>query len=200
MKSKGVLILIAVLLALILCAQLYGIKMGESSRDIMEHEDYAGRDEFYEEDFLFTIPEVNFMRLDTAIRLETHKDDLVSLGAANSAPSTVFARISTSGCPSCSSTLLRNLHRLKREVPTANIVVLIKNITGHDLYVNTIEHGRAFEMLKVQDFPLDSIILNDSPYIFLINEGGNIASHFICNYGDTTYIRKYVDGLTELKR
>ncbi len=46
--------------------------------------------------------------------------------------------------------------------------------------------------MKTNEFPLDSIIDPDSPYLFTLKSNGVITNHFVCQYGDTTNLRYYL--------
>ncbi len=60
------------------------------------------------------------------------------------------------------------------------------------MYVNSVQHNNDFIMMKTNEFPLDSIIDPDSPYLFTLKSNGVITNHFVCQYGDTTNLRYYL--------
>lgn len=104
----------------------------------------------------------------------------------------IFVRFSLNSCSACINKLSKELHLLKEKNSNNDIILLISDISKRDLYVNWVKNKKKFKILKIDNFPLDNIIGIENPYIFKINENGEILNHFKCQYGDTLNLQNYL--------
>lgn len=184
--NKFSIVCIIVILLGVLFFQLYKYHINND----IEYNDYTIDDEW------FTEKEVNDLTLDTLQIINSFNDSISTLN--DILPRTkLLVRFSANGCSACIKRLISELYALKTNNPHCNITILVSDISIRDLYVNHVQSERKFEFYKVENFAIDSLIDPSSPYILEIERNGKIKSNFICQYGDTIQIRKYLNNINQ---
>ena len=132
------------------------------------------------------------LKVDSSETIENYKKERFSIGEIASSYD-VIARFSATGCRPCIDTLMDRVMKLHSKKKHYKIEVIIGNMPHRDLYVNSQQYKNEISFFKADSLSFDLADHVESPYVFQLDKDGKILNHFVCRYGDTEELDKYME-------
>lgn len=121
-------------------------------------------------------------------------NDSLRLGMLAQDTTTLFCRYSLMGCKPCIDNAMTQITRYGELHPDIRIILLLRDISKRDLYVNQKEIGDRLELYLCDELPLD-VEDGSYPYFFRLSSEGKIKDLFETEYGNHALTSEYLFNL-----